>query len=200
MKRSPVSHRGFTLIEIMVVVVIIAIMAGASTMMVTGRGRSAKFEKEARRLALVLDQLSQEAIFKYMQIGVVFEEDGYSFMVLDEESGQWQPYSGSEKMFKPQTLKDDIKLELNIDGAETGIMSSSTIKELTIIDEEELNKVDIETEEEKKILPQVFMFSSGEMSDFEVTLTQKGSDDYYVISGNLASGIKFRTAEELNAE
>ncbi len=191
---------GFTLIEIMVVMTILAVMIGLASMAVGDGGRSERFELEARRLSVVLDQLSQEAVLKYQQLGVVFETNSYTFVMLDEESQEWAEFASSEKAFAAHEFEEEIGLELEVDGIATGILSESSIEELDIIDDDELNKVDTGSEEEKKLEPQIYLLSSGEMSDFELTIRQDGSDDYYVITGKMNGRIEFKTGYEIEQE
>lgn len=184
-------HHGFTLIELMVVIVIIAIMT--SVAMISLNPNDSPHEKEARRLALVLQQASMEAISQFKQIGVVFNEDGYSFAALNEETQQWATYtSETNRAFKEHELPEDVSIEIEVDGIAESIMGDSDIEELELISDEDLEKVDTGTEEEKEVIPQIYFLSSGEASKFSVFLMQDDKESYYIIEGEMTGSIKLR--------
>lgn len=74
------STRGFTLIEIMVVVVIIGIMAAMVTLNVVNDDPSRKLMSEAKRFVAVVSHASDEASFMQQELGIVSTEDGYKFV------------------------------------------------------------------------------------------------------------------------
>ncbi len=184
-------HHGFTLIELMVVIIIISIMT--SVAVISLNPNDSVHEKEARRLALVLQQASMEAISQFKQIGVVFNEDGYSFAALNEETQQWATYtSETNRAFREYDLPEDVSIEIEVDGIEESIMGNSDIEELELISDDELNKVDTGTEEEKEVIPQIYFLSSGETSKFSVFLMQEDNDSFYIVEGEITGTIKLR--------
>ena len=86
----PARNSGFTLIEIMVVVVIIAVL---SSMLVIAAipGDAAQADKEARRLAALLELASAEARASGQSIAWSPEGDGYSFWQKADD-GEWTPF------------------------------------------------------------------------------------------------------------
>lgn len=111
--------RGFTLIEIAVVMLIIVIILG-----VVGANlepdREAVLRDEAKRLALLLQTAQQDAILQGKILAVTFERQGYSFMVLDD-TNKFQPLA-QDDVLAPRTLTKSITIaSVDIDGApETG--------------------------------------------------------------------------------
>ena len=115
MRRSATSNsierscRGFTLIELLVVLVLIAII---TSLAVTRLSLSAdpQLEREAQRLAAVLDMAMETAIIQSREFGLVLEQDGYAFVRL--EDGEWQPYGAEgDRVFRPHQLPDGVRLE-----------------------------------------------------------------------------------------
>lgn len=185
-------HQGFTLIELLVVIVIISIMT--SVAVISLNPNDSPHEKEARRLALVLQQASMEAISQFKQIGVVFNEDGYSFAALNEETQQWTGYtSETNRAFKEHELPEDVSIEIEVDGIAESILGDNDIEELELISDEELEKVDTGTEEEKEVIPQIYFLSSGEASKFSVFLMQDDNESYYIVEGEITGSIKLRS-------
>ncbi len=156
-------------------------------------------EKEARRLTLVLEQASLEAVSQFKQIGVVFNEGGYSFAALNEENQTWTSYSSTRsKAFDAHEFPEDVTIEVEVDGIAKTIMSESDIEELEIISDDELDKVDTgtEDEEEKEVIPQIYFLSSGEASKFSVFIMQEEEENYFIVEGEITGSISFKGSND----
>ena len=80
---------GFTLIEVMVVLVIMGVMATGITLGIDSlRGRDA--DQALRRLRLVLEASADRASVRGRPIAVEFLPDGYRFSALDPDDN-WRP-------------------------------------------------------------------------------------------------------------
>lgn len=101
------SARGFTLIEVVVVLLIITIILGVVGVNLT-RGRSDVVRDEAQRLALVLQNAQQEAILEGRPLGFVFTADSYRFLRLDDK-GHLVPIKADE-LLSPRRLPPAISL------------------------------------------------------------------------------------------
>ena len=81
--------QGFTLIEVMVVLVIIALTAtGISVALDAVQGREAS--RAVERLRLVLEATAERASVRGQPIAVEFIADGYRFSAF-ETDGNWRP-------------------------------------------------------------------------------------------------------------
>lgn len=100
-------QRGFTLIEILVVLVIIGIMLGLVSvrMMPDDEGR---LRTEAERLALLLEQARDQAVASGEPIGLSVEQGHYRFWVRDAQN-QWVPSSGDD-LLRERPLADGVQL------------------------------------------------------------------------------------------
>jgi general secretion pathway protein H len=101
---------GFTLIEIVVVIVIIGVILSFATLSIGSGGLEQKLEQEAQRLASLLQLASQEAILQSKEMGVFFETDGYRFYVLT--SKKWQALTESDDIFRPRQLPFGLQIAL----------------------------------------------------------------------------------------
>jgi general secretion pathway protein H len=106
---------GFTLIEILVVVVIIAVIVGlASVQLVRGPGDLVREESE--RLALLLRAAREEAILQGRVFAFGAGRESYRFLRL-ERNGRLKVTSGDE-LFRPQRVAAGIVIELfQVEGA-----------------------------------------------------------------------------------
>ena len=74
------NSKGFTLIEIMVVIIIIGIMTALTALNVTSNDPARNLKKEAQRFVAVVSQAVDEASFQQQELGIVATEDGYQFV------------------------------------------------------------------------------------------------------------------------
>lgn len=146
--------RGFTLIEIMVVMVIIALIATA-TVMSTGSNFSQKVGNEARRLAAIIRLAQDEALINSTEVGVILDETKYTFVLY--EQGQWLPIT-NEKMYEEHTLLEGVEMVLQVDGFDGIVLG------------EERDDDDEEEDEKRSLTPQIYILSSGELSPFILTM------------------------------
>ncbi|MEW6330101.1 MAG: type II secretion system minor pseudopilin GspH [Pseudomonadota bacterium] len=87
-------QRGFTLIEIMVVMLVIGIVIGLISVNLEP-DRETPVRDEARRMVLMLQTAQQESILQGKILAVAIERQGYSFLVLDENR-EFKPMEGDE--------------------------------------------------------------------------------------------------------
>ena len=85
MSRLPV--RGFTLIEVMVVIVIIAILVTMVSLSMRGDRAGEQIEEEGRRLAALLNLLREEAVMRDRDLGFALTPEGYHFVQAIVSSG-----------------------------------------------------------------------------------------------------------------
>ena len=134
--------RGFTLLEVMVVMILIGIMTSFALLSVGGGPRD-RLAEEARRLAALVELHQQEAILNGETRGIRFERGNYAMLSLDDQ-GQWRPPGASTTLIQRQ-LPEGLTLGLWIEGRPA--------------------TPDAENEQ-----PQVLLLASGEATEFVAVL------------------------------
>ncbi len=154
------NNNGFTLIEIMVVIVIISIILSFVTLSIGDGNLSQKLEQESQRLAYLLTLASEESIMQSKEMGVSFATDNYQFCELQIEMNMCTTCKVIiEGVFKPRILPIGIKAEIRLDGEPVF-----------------LNKT-------CQNMPQLLILSSGEFIPFEVIFTADKLS--YQLTGNI---------------
>ncbi|HJX18570.1 MAG TPA: type II secretion system minor pseudopilin GspH [Acidiferrobacterales bacterium] len=112
--RTPKSATGFTLIEIMVVLLIVAITIGMVGINLQ-RGDNNRVQEEADRIVILLQAAREEAILQGQVFAVQFNTDGYRFLRLNNK-GKLEPIE-QDDVLAPRSLPDGVTLSFTIDGA-----------------------------------------------------------------------------------
>lgn len=151
---------GFTLIEILVVLVIIGVLIAGATLAVGVVGKDSDLEKERDRITALLDYLREQAALQNREYGMRCYTGGYEFLVFDARTGQWQRLQG-DPLTRPRRLAAGLELELSIEGREV-VLPRPRIDE------------DRNSEE---LAPQILLFSGGDLNLFELTLRREASGE-----------------------
>ncbi len=159
-------QRGFTLLELLVVVVIIAILFATALLSTSFTSVERKLEEEARRFAALISYAREEAILQTRDLGMQIEEGEYRFLVLDSLTGRWVN-ADFDEILRTRKLPESMEVNLWIEGA--GF---------------ELGDPDAE-ETDPGELPQVFILSSGEVSPFELILSSEHSPVRVTVTAEL---------------
>ncbi len=162
--------QGFTLLELLVVIVIIGIILTFATLSIHQSDAKSQMTEAAQRLAAVLTLASQEAILQGQEMGVYFEQTGYRFYRLESDAWQIQ-----EDIMRPYVFQSCIEAQLEVEGE--SVVLESTVKKI----------------------PQVVLFSSGEMTPFTITLTCIVDERYtHNVTGMANGTIEIVPHEKIN--
>lgn len=149
---------GFTLIEVLVVMLIIGVIITLTTL--TVGDSQAPLKREAQRLAALLALAQEEAVFQAQEWGLSVHPERYQFYLWQQQG--WQMVQNDD-LFRARTMPQGVHMELQLDGHTLSL-----------------------DEPEGQQGPQILILSSGECTPFELTFTDETEPSfYYQLRGNL---------------
>ena len=166
LKRLPHGARGFSLLELLVVVVIIGILVGTVVLSIGAVGSDRQIEQEVNRLRGLVDLLHEDSLLQSRDYGVMFTETGYKFYVYDYEHMAWTE-TASDKLLAEHTLESPLSMALVIDDRE-------------VVLKHDFVERDVDTPE-----PQVMILSSGEVTPFEAEVYRDRGRGHFTLTAEL---------------
>jgi len=207
---APRHARGFTLIEILVVIVIISIIVASATIAVGVLGKDRQSEDQARRLWAVMQQAREEAELQGLDVGLYLATGAYEFLRFDRRVNVWQPIP-DDPFYAAREMPDGLRFRASLDGREIVLQArlpsrtvkarakvSDDVKELGA-DEEKKKAVDpLKREDKDNPSPQIVVLSSGEVMPFEVLIERDGAQANWRVLGTADNDLRVEVREENN--
>lgn len=176
-------HRGFTLIEVMLVIVLIGIMVSAVQFSFSSSKPEQLLQQNSARFAGIFDVAAEYGMLNNIELGLYIDENTYQFLGYDGVT--WAPIA-DKPIFETYTLPEGVELALQLDDL--------PIEDVLLFDPALLNNEDDESlfeeeEEEKKIIPQVYILSGGDITPFSLTFEladfafDQGDDVSFKVTG-----------------
>jgi general secretion pathway protein H len=166
----PTHARGFTLLEVMMVLVIMGIAASAIVFNAAGKNTSAELQKQSQRFEVVFNMVADYAILNQQTLGlrVEPEKNSYHFLRLDDKQ-EWQ-LMPDDPLFADHALPEDFTLALNLEDlpwdTEENLFNNDVFNERLSVSEA---GVQIGEEEAKKPdPPQILILPSGDITPFSM--------------------------------
>jgi general secretion pathway protein H len=141
--------RGFTLIELMIVVFIIGLTTAGAIIAFGTKQNDPELEKEAQRLDALFDYVREQAELQTRDYGFRVNDSAYSFVVFDVLGNQWRVAD-----------EDDALRERKFVG---GLKPAVVVEGRSIV-------LDAKKKNVEDFSPQVLIFANGDVSSFEITL------------------------------
>lgn len=159
--------KGFTLLEVMLVLVLMGMISVGVVMTLTSSGNTAQSSQwHAQRFSTLLQLAQDQALILNTEFGIEFNEQGYTFAFYNFSKRQWQPLVNSQ-INGYITFPDNISAEYNLVGNVWGELEQAQKKadSDTFVEQSYLVNIDGQTRQ-SSINPHVFIMSSGEVTPF----------------------------------
>lgn len=157
-KRGP---SGFTLLEILVVIVIIGVIVSAATLSISVLGRDPQGEDQVRRFWAVLRQAREEAELQSRDVAVFVASGAYEFLRYEPRLSEWIPLA-DDPLYAPRELPAGLRFRLWIDGRQIVLKPSLPDRG--------------KKEEHQKWPPQIMVLSNGDIMPFQLQIERDEAD------------------------
>ena len=160
MTASRTNVRGFSLLELIIVLVIIGVMLAAITISLSDR-RVDNLKLESQRLHALIQLASDQAVISNRELGLLLDDKGYQFLHLADDKWQLIPQQSSRR-FVSRPWPEDVYSRIEVSGLYNQAPEDNRLLR-------EQNQFE-ENQQEKFLLPQILMLSSAEVTPFKIRL------------------------------
>jgi general secretion pathway protein H len=137
---------------LLVVVLIIGLVSAGILLTVTLTGRDRDLERESDRLYSLINYAREQAELQTREYGILFQDDGYEFLVYDALPGQWRSVF-EDDVLRARRLPDGLGVKLVIETRPVVLRRPANAKDKT---------------------PQLMIYSNGDVTAFSVSLERDG--------------------------
>jgi general secretion pathway protein H len=177
---------GFTLLEILVVILIIGIVSAAMLLTMNFTGRDTQLSTEGQRLLALMKYARDQAELQTRNYGIVFSRHGYEFVVYGVRSGVWRQVFEDDAL-RERLLPKGLEFKLVVDARP--IVLHQKLKAPPAPRKKTPAAAappsgSASDSDSTQFAPQVMIFSSGDLSSFKVTLERPASGRSILIEEN----------------
>jgi len=162
---------GFTLLELLVVIVIIGIITSMAVLSVKVLGGDHEMQQEAARLQAILTQAREEAMLLGSDVGLRLDTRGYDFLRYNTLQQRWD-FVTDDPLLRARTLPDGLGLRLRLE------------------DREVLMKPRSGADAQQGLLPQVVVQASGDLDPFDIVFAREGTQEQRRLAGTTDGNIE----------
>lgn len=179
--------RGFTLIEILAVIVIIGVLSVIAVISVRALGGRDDQGQAATRLAGLIQLASENARLENIQYGLVVKPHHYQFVRLS--GNNWSGIT-NDPTFNTRQLPDGLELSVSVQNAihvplpatTEGKGAASAMAAASASGGDSSDRADSGNAD--ALHPQIAILSTGEMTPFTMRLTNPQNNKVYVLHGD----------------
>jgi general secretion pathway protein H len=168
---------GFTLLEVLVVIVIIGILTSMAVVSIHVLGGDHEMDQEAARLSAVLNQAREDATLLGQDVGLRVDARGYDFLRYDARSERWVLVT-DDPLLRERTLPEGLFIALRMESRDVKLRARS------------------EPTETAPLAPQVVVQASGDLVPFEIVLRRDGTEEERRIAGTSDGTIEVHRGDE----
>ena len=165
--KSTTKTKGFTLLEVLVVIALIGLIVSVVQFNFTGKRPEDTLQKASYKFAELFDSAASYGLLNNIELGLYIDKNSYRFLGYD--GVKWSDIPQQDWLAE-QGLPEGVMFKLALDDLpieEPLLFDSSVFKTK---DEEFLSFDSIEKNtEEKSLVPQVYILSGGDITPFSLT-------------------------------
>ena len=198
------NHRGFTLLELLVVIVVIGVMISMAMLSFGVLGRDRQAEEEARRFWVVLQQAREEAELQVEDLGIYIGQDAYEFLRFDSRKNRWELIEYDE-LFAPRELPEGLRFRLRLESREI-VLKPGLPERVPPKDEDQdeddadlppsLRDPEQNDAESQKFPPHVMVLSSGEVMPFELEIERDNQPALWRVTALANNDLRVENRDE----
>jgi len=173
-RRAP----GFTLLEVLVVLVIIGIITSMAVVSTRVLGGDHEMDQEAERLYAVLGQAREDAMLEGRDVALRVDARGYDFLRLDRRTEQWELVA-DDPLLRERTLPEGLEASLWLESQPVQLRARNAPTERV------------------PAVPQVIVQASGDLVPFELVLTRAGTEERRRVTGSLDGALDLKRGDDV---
>ena len=185
---QPCRGSGFTLIEVLVVVVIIGVVSAIVVLGLGNLGNDRELQNEARRMTSLIEMASDEATMQGRDFGLEVLQTSYRFVEFDSLTEQWYEVIGDDLM-RPRQLAQDTEFDLFLEDRRVLLEVEAADIAQDDDDDDDRDLID-------DYLPHILVLSSGDISPFELEIIRMTDRASVQLSVSPAGELKVGASED----
>jgi general secretion pathway protein H len=176
-------HGGFTLLELLVVLVVIGVMVSMAVLSFGVLGRDRQAEDESRRFWTVLKQAREESELQVEDLGIFVSTGAYEYLRFDSRKNEWQPIEGDE-LLAPRELPAGLRFRLRLESREVVLKPSLPQRG--------------DKDENQKNPPHVMVLSSGDVSPFQLEIERENQPALWRVTALADNDLRVEVRDDRN--
>jgi general secretion pathway protein H len=182
-----IRQTGFSLLEIMVVVVIVGIVISVASLSLGILGSDRELKTEADRFMALAEVARDEATMQSREFGIELMTAAYRFVEYDALSGQWADVPGDDTL-RLRALPEDVEFELYLE--DKRILLDNDPAEF---DDPEKRAT---RASRQNYSPHLMIYSSGDATPFELRILRSYGDQNILLRGDALGMVELVDPDE----
>jgi general secretion pathway protein H len=170
---------GFTLVEILVVVIIMAVVISLAVLSIGVTGRDSALDEESRRIEGLIGLLHERALLEGRDFGLLIEPAAYRFVAYQTRRQRWESFD-EEREFRHRDLARGLSFALALDSHTVVIKPPDPSL----------------TADTAAVAPQIVIAASGDGTPFRLSLLREGTPNKADVLGDARGRTRVASSDQ----